>query len=98
MATGPSYVHGNAWVHRGRAARRDTPKASAPGEMSAFFLNEGLPDAITAPRWRVAFAPWFPLSAGSDAARVSGAIAEVAARHQATPAQVAIAWLLAMPV
>jgi pyridoxine 4-dehydrogenase len=43
----------------------------------------------------IAFLPWFPLSAGSDAARVSGAIAEVAARHQATPAQVAIAWLLA---
>jgi pyridoxine 4-dehydrogenase len=43
----------------------------------------------------IAFIPWFPLSAGSDAARVSGAIAEVAARHQATPAQVAIAWLLA---
>ena len=43
----------------------------------------------------IAFIPWFPLSAGSDAARVSDAIAEVAARHQATPAQVAIAWLLA---
>jgi pyridoxine 4-dehydrogenase len=43
----------------------------------------------------IAFLPWFPLSAGSDAARVSGPIAEVAARRQATPAQVAIAWLLA---
>jgi pyridoxine 4-dehydrogenase len=43
----------------------------------------------------IAFLPWFPLSGGSDAARVSGAIAEVAARHQATPAQVALAWLLA---
>jgi pyridoxine 4-dehydrogenase len=43
----------------------------------------------------IAFIPWFPLSAGSDAACVSVPIAEVAARHQATPAQVAIAWLLA---
>jgi pyridoxine 4-dehydrogenase len=43
----------------------------------------------------IAFLPWFPLSGGSDAARVSGAITEVAARHQATPAQVALAWLLA---
>jgi pyridoxine 4-dehydrogenase len=42
-----------------------------------------------------AFIPWFPLSAGSDATGVGGPIAEVAARHQATPAQVAIAWLLA---
>jgi pyridoxine 4-dehydrogenase len=43
----------------------------------------------------IAFLPWFPLSAGSDAARASRALAEVAARHKATPAQVAIAWLLA---
>jgi pyridoxine 4-dehydrogenase len=46
-------------------------------------------------RWRVAFAPWFPLSAGERRGPVSGAIAEVAARHQATPAQVAITWLQA---
>ena len=43
----------------------------------------------------IAFLPWSPLSAGSDTARVSGAIAAVAARHRATAAQVAIAWLLA---
>jgi pyridoxine 4-dehydrogenase len=43
----------------------------------------------------IAFLPWFPLAAGSEAARVSGALAEIAARHGATPAQVAIAWLLA---
>jgi pyridoxine 4-dehydrogenase len=43
----------------------------------------------------IAFLPWFPLSAGRDAVRASRAIAEVAARHQASPAQVAIAWLLA---
>jgi pyridoxine 4-dehydrogenase len=43
----------------------------------------------------IAFLPWFPLSAGGDATRVSGALAEVAGRHRATPAQVAIAWLLA---
>jgi pyridoxine 4-dehydrogenase len=43
----------------------------------------------------IAFLPWFPLSAGSDATGANPALAEVAARHQATPAQVAIAWLLA---
>jgi len=42
-----------------------------------------------------AFLPWFPLSAGRDAVGAGRAIAEVAARHQATSAQVAIAWLLA---
>jgi pyridoxine 4-dehydrogenase len=43
----------------------------------------------------LAFLPWYPLSAGSDAASASRGLAEVAARHSATPAQVAIAWLLA---
>jgi pyridoxine 4-dehydrogenase len=43
----------------------------------------------------LAFLPWFPLSAGSDATSANRALAEVAARHSATPAQVAIAWLLA---
>ncbi len=43
----------------------------------------------------IAFLPWSPLSAGSDAARVNGAIAKVGALHHATPAQVALAWLLA---
>jgi aryl-alcohol dehydrogenase-like predicted oxidoreductase len=43
----------------------------------------------------IAFLPWFPLSAGRDAVGPGRATAEVAARHRATPAQVAIAWLLA---
>jgi pyridoxine 4-dehydrogenase len=40
------------------------------------------------------FLPWFPLSAGS-LSEPGGLIAEIAERHDATPAQVAIAWLLA---
>ena len=43
----------------------------------------------------IAFLPWYPLSAGTDAAAASRALAAVAATHSATPAQVAIAWLLA---
>jgi Aldo/keto reductase family len=44
-------------------------------------------------RERIAFIPWFPLAVGqvgkeSDAARA------LARRHRATPAQIAIAWLL----
>ena len=42
----------------------------------------------------LAFIPWFPLSAGS-LAEPGGAAAEIAAAHGATPAQVALAWLLA---
>ncbi len=42
----------------------------------------------------IAFLPWYPLSAGSSTA-ANGALGEVARRHKATPAQVALAWLLA---
>jgi pyridoxine 4-dehydrogenase len=40
------------------------------------------------------FIPWFPLAAGS-LAEPGGPLAEIAARHDAAPAQIAIAWLLA---
>ena len=39
------------------------------------------------------FLPWFPLATG-DLARRGGALDEVASSHSATPAQVALAWLL----
>jgi pyridoxine 4-dehydrogenase len=42
------------------------------------------------------FIPWFPLSAGS-LAEPGGAAAEIAERHGATPAQIALAWLLRTP-
>ena len=41
----------------------------------------------------LAFLPWFPLAAG-DLARPGGRLDEVARRHEVTPAQVALAWLL----
>ncbi len=40
------------------------------------------------------FLPWFPLGAG-QIAKAGGLIAEIARAHDATPAQVALAWLLA---
>ena len=39
------------------------------------------------------FLPWFPLAAGA-LAKPGGAVAEIAAAHDATPSQVALAWLL----
>ena len=42
----------------------------------------------------LAFIPWFPLATG-DLARPGGALDEIAARHDATPGQVALGWLLA---
>jgi pyridoxine 4-dehydrogenase len=41
----------------------------------------------------IGFIPWFPLSAGSLAGP-GGPLDEIAERHDATPAQIAIAWLL----
>jgi aryl-alcohol dehydrogenase-like predicted oxidoreductase len=42
----------------------------------------------------IAFQPFFPLAIGALTAS-SGALAAVAARHGCTPAQLALAWLLA---
>jgi pyridoxine 4-dehydrogenase len=41
----------------------------------------------------IGFFPWFPLAAG-ELAKPGGAVAEIAERHDATPGQVALAWLL----
>jgi pyridoxine 4-dehydrogenase len=41
------------------------------------------------------FFPWFPLAAG-DLAKPGGLVSEIAAEHDATPGQVALAWLLAV--
>ena len=39
------------------------------------------------------FIPWFPLATG-DLARAGGKLDQIAARHRATPARIALAWLL----
>jgi pyridoxine 4-dehydrogenase len=41
----------------------------------------------------IGFIPWFPLGSG-DLARPGGLLDTIAKRHQATPAQVALAWVL----
>jgi pyridoxine 4-dehydrogenase len=53
--------------------------------------SEGVLDACE--RDGLAFLPWFPLAVG-ELARATGRLAEVAASHGATPAQVALGWLL----
>jgi aryl-alcohol dehydrogenase-like predicted oxidoreductase len=44
----------------------------------------------------LAFIPWFPLNAG-ELAEPGGVASEIATRHGVTPAQIALAWLLALP-
>lgn len=49
-------------------------------------------------RERIGFIPWFPLMAGKLSGQLASGdrpISEIAASHGATPAQVALAWLLA---
>ena len=48
----------------------------------------------TCEREGIAFIPWFPLATGG-LTRTGGNLDEIASRHDATPAQVALAWLLA---
>jgi pyridoxine 4-dehydrogenase len=48
----------------------------------------------TCEREGIAFIPWFPLATGK-LAQPGGDLDEIAHRHDATPAQVALAWLLA---
>src|SRR5918999_3961166 len=45
-------------------------------------------------REEVGFIPWHPLATGR-LARAGGPLEEIAARHDATPSQIALAWLLA---
>jgi pyridoxine 4-dehydrogenase len=54
--------------------------------------SEGVLDACEAAG--IGFIPWFPLATG-DLARPGGPLDELAEAHDATPGQLAIAWLLA---
>lgn len=44
-------------------------------------------------RENIGFIPWFPLATG-DLSRDQGLLAQIAAKHNATPGQIALAWLL----
>jgi len=44
----------------------------------------------------IAYLPFFPLGAGGDTSATDNALARVAARHGASPAQIVLAWMLAL--
>jgi pyridoxine 4-dehydrogenase len=74
------------------AARKIVPVASVQNRYSlADRAWEPVVDHCE--REGIAFLPWFPLGAG-QLAEAGGALVEIARRHHATPAQVALAWLL----
>jgi aryl-alcohol dehydrogenase-like predicted oxidoreductase len=75
------------------AARRVVPVATV---QNRFNLAERGAEPVLehCARHGIGFIPWYPLLTGRLAAP-GGALADAAARHGATPAQVALAWLLA---
>lgn len=82
----------NVSVAQLNEARRIAPVVSVQNSYS--IGNRGSEDVLRAcEKLGIAFLPWYPLGAGS--ALKSAKVKQVAARLKATPAQVAIAWLLA---
>lgn len=74
------------------AARRVAPIVSVQNRYD--IGDRGSEDVLQAcEKLGIAFLPWYPLGAGS--ALRAAKVKKVAARLQATPAQVALAWLLA---
>jgi aryl-alcohol dehydrogenase-like predicted oxidoreductase len=73
-------------------ARRCFPVASVQNRYN-LADREWEPALEHCEREGIAFIPWFPL-AESKLVSGSGALAEIAKQHDATPAQIALAWLL----
>ena len=81
----------NVTVKQLEAARRITPIVSVQNQYN--LENRTDEDVLLAcERAGIAFIPWYPLGAGK-ALKASG-VKTIAARLNATPAQVALAWLL----
>jgi aryl-alcohol dehydrogenase-like predicted oxidoreductase len=74
------------------AARRFFPVVSVQNHFN--LVRRKYEDVLVfCERERIPFIPWYPLEAGSLADE-GGVVAEVARRLEATPAQVALAWVL----
>ncbi|WBB91798.1 aldo/keto reductase [Verrucosispora sp. WMMC514] len=74
------------------AARRITPIVSVQNLYN--LANRDAEDVLDhCEKHDLAFIPWFPIATG-DLARPGGPLDAVAAEHDATPAQLALAWLL----
>jgi len=61
-----------------------------------YSLSDRESDAVVeaCERSGLAFLPWYPLGTGTLARRRAGQLDRIARAHQATPAQIALAWLL----
>lgn len=83
----------NVSVEQLSRARQLVPIASVQNRYN--FSDRSSEDVLVeCEREGIAFLPWYPLEAGGSAGS-TGALARVARRHNATPVQIALAWLLA---
>jgi aryl-alcohol dehydrogenase-like predicted oxidoreductase len=83
----------NVSVDQIERARRIVPIVSVQNRYNLFDRSsQAVLDHCT--KHDLAFLPWYPLGSG-DLARATGPLVDVARKHDATPAQVALAWLLA---
>ncbi len=75
-----------------RQAREIVPIASVQNRFN--LADRGSEDVLDfCEREGIGFIPWFPLTTG-DLARPGGSLDEISARHDATPGQIALTWLL----
>jgi aryl-alcohol dehydrogenase-like predicted oxidoreductase len=82
----------NVSVDQLRRARELTPIVSVQDRYN--LTDRAAEDVLEeCERERLGFLPWFPLSTGKLATR-GGPLARLAERRSATPAQIALAWLL----
>ena len=80
-------------VEQLEAARREVAIASVQNRYN--LLDRAWEDVLVrCEELGIGFIPWFPLAVGKLAAE-GGVVAEIAQRADATPAQIALAWLLA---
>ncbi len=82
----------NVTVEQLREARKLAPIVSVQNRYNLEDrAHEAVLDACTGEK--LAFLPWYPLAAGS-LPRASGRLGEIARKHGASTAQIALAWLL----
>jgi aryl-alcohol dehydrogenase-like predicted oxidoreductase len=83
----------NVSVDELRRARRLVPIAAVQNRYN--YADRSSEEVLReCERESIIFLPWYPLEAGGSASG-TGALARIATRHNASPAQIAIAWLLA---
>jgi aryl-alcohol dehydrogenase-like predicted oxidoreductase len=82
----------NVSLEQFRRARELTPIVSVQNRYN--LIDRTDEDVLEeCERQGIAFIPWFPLATGKLATG-AGPLADIAARHHARPAQIALAWLL----